>query len=262
MYDDDETVVLEAVRARRWQHRRARSHWPMKMMTVLTIPTRVTTLITVLALVSVGAGSWLLWNAYASVYGQQANVKRSQTSLDSAWGANGSNPGTAVVAPASSPTAGRKGNSGPSTPVPVAPVASLPAPIAKLMIPSLGMTWYVVQGVDDADLAVAPGHYPGTAMPGVVGNFAVAGHREPGMFWDLDRVTSGQQVIVETHTMRYTYTVRASVIVKPTDVAQVAAVPPGFAAGDHVLTLTTCNPKWDNYQRLIVHAMLTGTTKI
>ncbi len=23
-----------------------------------------------------------------------------------------------------------------------------------------------------------------------------------------------------------------------------------------MLTLTTCNPKWDNYQRLIVHAQL------
>ena len=27
-----------------------------------------------------------------------------------------------------------------------------------------------------------------------------------------------------------------------------------------MLTLTTCNPKWDNYQRMVVHAKLVSTT--
>ena len=31
---------------------------------------------------------------------------------------------------------------------------------------------------------------------------------------------------------------------------------PGATPERAVLTLTTCNPKWDNYERLIVHAEL------
>ena len=44
----------------------------------------------------------------------------------------------------------------------------------------------------------------------------------------------------------------------PTAVEVIAPVPgsPGQAATAPMLTLTTCNPKWDNYQRLIVHAQL------
>jgi sortase A len=45
-------------------------------------------------------------------------------------------------------------------------------------------------------------------------------------------------------------------IVHPNAVEVVAPVPgrPGAAPTNAMLTLTTCNPKWDNYQRLVVHA--------
>ena len=50
----------------------------------------------------------------------------------------------------------------------------------------------------------------------------------------------------------------ATEIVAPTAVQVVAPVPdqPGATPTVAMLTLTTCNPKWDNYQRLIVHAKL------
>ena len=35
----------------------------------------------------------------------------------------------------------------------------------------------IVEGTGTEDLKRGPGHYPGTAMPGQVGNFVVAGHR-------------------------------------------------------------------------------------
>jgi sortase (surface protein transpeptidase) len=47
--------------------------------------------------------------------------------------------------------------------------------------------------------------------------------------------------------------VAKSRIVLPTQVEVVRANPPGVTPGK-LLTLTTCNPKFDNYQRLIVHA--------
>jgi LPXTG-site transpeptidase (sortase) family protein len=133
--------------------------------------------------------------------------------------------------------------------------------IARIYIPRLSNHWVVVEGVSQADIAYAPGHYPGTAMPGQIGNFSVAGHRTPAIWWDLDEVRDGDLVIVQTRTGYFIYTVTSIEIVKPTAIQVVAPVPdhPGETPTQAMLTLTTCNPKWDNYQRLIVHGTLTST---
>jgi len=128
--------------------------------------------------------------------------------------------------------------------------------IARIAIPSLNQKWIVVEGTAAQDIATAPGHYSGTAFPGQKGNFAVAGHREIGIFWDLDKVKVGAEIIVETRKDTYTYTVTRNFITAPDSWAEVSAVPPGFKKGAKVLTLTTCDPKWDNYHRLVVHAVL------
>src|SRR5688572_22535163 len=56
---------------------------------------------------------------------------------------------------------------------------------------------YVVQGVTLTDLQRGPGHYPGTAMPGDKGNFAVAGHRTTygAPFFHLDQLRKGDEVV-------------------------------------------------------------------
>ena len=146
------------------------------------------------------------------------------------------------------------------------PGATAPAPlaappggsIARLYIPRLGKHWVVVQGVETKDIRYAPGHYPDSAKPGQLGNFSVAGHRSPAIFWDLDQMKAGDMIVVETRTDYYVYTTTTSEIVAPTAVEVVAPVPdhPGETPTVAMLTLTTCNPKWDNYQRLIVHAKL------
>ena len=48
-----------------------------------------------------------------------------------------------------------------------------------LRIPRFGDDWekFVVQGVEDEDLKNGPGHYPKSADPGELGNFAIAAHR-------------------------------------------------------------------------------------
>ena len=43
--------------------------------------------------------------------------------------------------------------------------------------PPSASTSIVVSGTDEGDLALGPGHYLGTAMPGQAGNVAIAGHR-------------------------------------------------------------------------------------
>jgi sortase A len=86
----------------------------------------------------------------------------------------------------------------------------------------------------------------------------MAGHRSPAIFWDLDRVAPGDSIVVETRSTWYIYKATANKIVKPTATEVVAPVPghPGARPTRAMLTLTTCNPKWDNTQRLIVHAQL------
>ncbi|MET0416324.1 MAG: sortase, partial [Actinoplanes sp.] len=109
----------------------------------------------------------------------------------------------------------------------------------------------------------APGHYPDTAKPGEVGNFSVAGHRIKKIFWRLDEMQTGDVIGVETRDSWYVYRVYDSDIVKPSAVQVVAPVPnePAAKPTKALLTLTTCNPKYNNYQRLIVHAELVAKTK-
>ena len=136
---------------------------------------------------------------------------------------------------------------------------------AFLHIPRLGRKWSVpvIQGVSLPDLSKGVGHYPRTALPGAVGNFAVAGHRatngEP--FAYLDKVRRGDLVVAETEDSWFTYVVDRTKIVSPTSVWVLDPVPghPGATPSDPLLTLTTCNPRWASYERLIVFGHLTET---
>ncbi|HEX2416505.1 MAG TPA: class E sortase [Micromonosporaceae bacterium] len=129
------------------------------------------------------------------------------------------------------------------------------AAIARLHIPRLDKHLVVVEGVAPGDIKNAPGHYPNTAMPGKVGNFAVAGHRMPAVFWNLHKMQPGDQIFLEDRQNWYEYQVTETKIVLPGAVEVVAPVPgkPGAKPTEAMLTLTTCNPQWDNYERLIVH---------
>jgi sortase A len=150
------------------------------------------------------------------------------------------------------PTAARGGANAAPKPPPEG------TPIASLYIPKLSKSWVVVEGVSQEDLRYAPGHYPNSASPGQVGNFAVAGHRNQATFWRLDELGTGDVIVAESKTEWFVYHVSQTRIVKPYQVEVVAPVPgrPGVKATKAMLTLTTCNPKWDNYQRLIIHAEL------
>ena len=81
--------------------------------------------------------------------------------------------------------------------------------MAKIEIPRIGVDWIVVEGVDVADLRKGPGHYPGTALPGVRGNVAIAGHRTTygAPFQDINELDPGDEIILTTVTGRYVYRV-------------------------------------------------------
>ena len=65
------------------------------------------------------------------------------------------------------------------------------------------------------DIKLAPGHYPESQLPGQLGNFAVAGHRTPSVFWDVDKLENGDAMVVETRTGWYVYQVTKVHIITP-----------------------------------------------
>jgi sortase A len=135
-------------------------------------------------------------------------------------------------------------------------------PFAVLTVPRLGDHYreVLVEGVDTEDLREGAGHYPGSALPGQVGNFAVAGHRTTygAPFGNIDRLRPRDTIDVHVAHVVYEYSVTGSEIVRPENVGVVAPVPdhPGQSPTQRMLTLTTCNPKYSAQQRLIVHAVL------
>ncbi|TDB75351.1 class E sortase [Micromonospora sp. KC723] len=190
----------------------------------------------------------LLFAGY-EIWGKSAIVDAHQGDLSSQLAQEWGPGGDPTVAP---PTGG-------PTPKPKPPVEG--KPLAGLYIPKLDKNWVVVEGVSQKDIRYAPGHYPKSAMPGEVGNFSVAGHRNRATFWRLDELTDGDEIVVETKSNWYVYKVVESRIVRPDQVEVVSAQPLPLNGGKpkRLLTLTTCNPKFDNYQRLIVHAELAET---
>lgn len=151
----------------------------------------------------------------------------------------------------------------PGQPLPAVPLGS---GVAILRVPHFGKDWekVVVEGVTLDDLAEGPGHYPGTALPGAVGNFAVAGHRTThgAPFNRMDELAVGDPVVVETRDMWFTYTVTGEQVVDPTATGVVLPVPDrrGATPTQKVLTFTTCNPKYSASQRLVVHGLLATST--
>ena len=139
--------------------------------------------------------------------------------------------------------------------------------LAVLHIPSLQDydPWVVVEGTSVADLKNGPGHIPGTALPGDVGNVVVSGHRTTygAPFQRLDELVGGSLVVLETRDGWFTYTVQDKTIVAPTATEVTLPVPgdPTAKPVDRLLTLTTCHPKYSAKQRLIVRAELTAASK-
>jgi sortase A len=138
-----------------------------------------------------------------------------------------------------------------TAPPPTAPPAPPEGdPVAKLEIPRIGVDWIVVEGVDVPDLRKGPGHYPGTALPGVRGNVAIAGHRTTygAPFQDVNELEPGDEIILTSVTGRYVYRVTGTQIVSPSETSVLAP------SEEAILTLTSCHPEYSARERIIVSA--------
>ncbi|MFD2006541.1 class E sortase [Streptomyces narbonensis] len=141
---------------------------------------------------------------------------------------------------------------------------------AILRIPQLGLTAPVARGISKRSVLDKGyvGQYPGTAGPGLPGNFALAGHRnthgEP--FRYINRLRPGDEISVRTRARTYTYRVdQVLPQTAPRDVGVVRPVPRslvkpsyGYSTAGSYLTLTTCTPEFSSAHRLVVWAKLVG----
>lgn len=108
------------------------------------------------------------------------------------------------------------------------------------------------------------GHYPGTQMPGEVGNFALAGHRTTygAPFNRLADLQVDDAIVVETENGWYTYRFRSLEYVTPTEVEVLLPVPqhPDVPAGGRYLTLTSCSPMYSLAERIVAYGVFESYT--
>lgn len=170
---------------------------------------------------------------------------------------------TATTAPSAttgdSPVVGSAGGSvaagNPATDGTLTPSPPSGSAIDHLVIPSIGVDKYVVQGVAEQDLSEGPGHYLGTPLPGQRGNVGIAGHRTTygAPFFELGKLKRGAWIyLTDTAGHTFDYRVLRQHVVAPSDVG---VLDPSRRA---ILTLTTCNPPYSATTRLVVVAALVG----
>lgn len=171
-----------------------------------------------------GYVAWLLW-------GTGLTTQRAQADLRQGFGA--------VV-----------DSKPPSDAVPVA----LGGRYAEIQIPAIDVDMMVVQGTAYEDLKLGPGHYPDTADPwDRTGRVGIAGHRTTYLhpFFNLDKVRTGDTITLRTEYGTFTYRVDRD----PFVVQEAGSGAVLHQTSRATLVLTTCNPKYQSYERLIVTAI-------
>jgi sortase A len=145
---------------------------------------------------------------------------------------------------------------------------------ALVRIPRFGRHYVVpvLEGTSEDVLARGFGHFRGTAEPGQVGNYALAGHRithgQP--LRQMPELRPGDKVIVETARTTYTYVLDTNpndLIVDFTQTWVLAPHPhdphPGGVqppASRRLITLATCSELFHTDNRMIAFGHLVGST--
>ncbi len=126
--------------------------------------------------------------------------------------------------------------------------------MGSIEIPRLGLVRPLFEGIRLSTLDLGPGHWPGTAMPGELGNVVVAGHRVSHNedFRDLDELVPGDEVIFSTLSGRHVYRVLQTQIVEPDAIWIVDQTT------DPTATLFACHPPGSTRQRIVVNLQLSA----
>lgn len=133
---------------------------------------------------------------------------------------------------------------------------ALPTPspknAARVKIPSINVFARIVQGDGWEELKQGVGQHLGTPNPGETGNLVLSAHNDVfgELFRDLDKLKPGDEVILYTEQKTYTYIVRQTQVVEPTQVEVMAPT------REPVVTLISCYPYLVDNQRIVVTAYL------
>ncbi|MGJ3190819.1 class E sortase [Paenarthrobacter sp. FR1] len=135
--------------------------------------------------------------------------------------------------------------------------------IGIMYVPRFGADYTrpIIEGTDSGVLdTLGLGHYGSTSMPGAVGNFAVAGHRQThgAVLDNIHTLVPGDKIYVQTADGYYTYVFRNNQIVLPerTDVLLPVPTQAGAAPQESILTMTSCNPRFGAQERIIAYSLL------
>lgn len=135
---------------------------------------------------------------------------------------------------------------------------------ATMYVPRWGTDYVkpVSEGVTRREIldVLGIGHYPETAMPGALGNFAISAHRTTygKPFHRIAELVEGDPLVIQTEEAWYVYRVTEDLIVQPHQVEVIAPQPgePGAAPDGRYITLTSCHPMYSAAERYIVHGEL------
>ena len=127
--------------------------------------------------------------------------------------------------------------------------------IGTIEIPKIGLVHPIFEGVWLTVVDHGPGHWPGSARPGQIGNAVFAGHRvtHTHPFLDLDQLALGDKVIFNMPKKVFTYAVTSITIVQPDElsITDPTRTP--------TMTLFACNPKHSAAQRIVVKGKLVSS---
>jgi sortase A len=205
----------------------------------------------VLVLLYVG---WQMWIGDL-IYGAQNNARGAE--LSEQWAQQAE---SAAPSPEASASETPTSTAEPASVEPV--IAAQPADtqvFGVMHIPRFGPDYQVQMagGVTRSGTLdpIGIGHYPDAAMPGEVGNFALAAHRTTfgAPFNRIAELRVGDAIVVETQQGFYTYRFRTLEYVTPDSVDVLLDVPrqPEVPAGERYITLTSCSPMYSMTERIV-----------
>ena len=128
-----------------------------------------------------------------------------------------------------------------------------PTVTGRIEIPKIGLDHLTYEGATLAQINYGPSHWPGTPMPGHVGNTVFPGHRTTRTrpFFNINELVPGDAIIFTTAEGRFVYQVYESRIVRPTEMWIVENTP------DAIVTIFGCHPRGSAKFRYVVRGRLT-----
>jgi sortase A len=107
--------------------------------------------------------------------------------------------------------------------------------VGTITLESLGLSWPIFEGTQEAQLSQGVGHYIGSVLPGLIDNSILSGHQST-VFARLGELAKGDRILIETDAGVFVYVITTFEVVDRSD--QTVIQPSDHAT----LTLTTCYP--------------------